>query len=110
MLEARLSHLIQSVKAQGLEGLVAKRCDSKYEPGLRSGARQKMRIDQGQEFVIAGFTVGGATFDARVSGSYERDKLMYAARARSGFTPKLRAELLKAFRPLYSWGLRKRRK
>ena len=30
--------LIESVKAQGLEGLVAKRRDSRYEAGLRSGA------------------------------------------------------------------------
>ena len=36
-LEASLKDLISSVKAQGLEGLVAKRRDSKYEPGLRQG-------------------------------------------------------------------------
>ena len=53
-IKASLKDLIQSVKAQGLEGLVAKRPDSKYEPGLRSGAWQKMRVNQGQEFVIAG--------------------------------------------------------
>ena len=40
-LEASLADLVASVKAQGLEGLVAKRKDSKYEPGLRSGAWQK---------------------------------------------------------------------
>jgi bifunctional non-homologous end joining protein LigD len=38
-LEATLPQLIQSVKAQGLEGLVAKLRDSRYEPGQRSGAR-----------------------------------------------------------------------
>ena len=48
----------QSVKAQGLEGLVAKRRDSRYEPGLRSGAWLKMRVNRGQEFVIGGYTVG----------------------------------------------------
>jgi ATP-dependent DNA ligase len=55
-LKASLRDLIQSVKAQGLEGLIAKRRDSKYESGLRSGVWQKMRVDQGQEFVIAGYT------------------------------------------------------
>jgi ATP-dependent DNA ligase len=44
ILEGSLKNLIASVKAQGLEGLVAKRRDSKYEPGLRSGAWQKMRV------------------------------------------------------------------
>jgi bifunctional non-homologous end joining protein LigD len=38
-LEASFKDLVQSVKAQGLEGLVAKRRDSRYEPGQRqSGA------------------------------------------------------------------------
>jgi bifunctional non-homologous end joining protein LigD len=36
-LQANLRDLIESVKAQGLEGLVAKRRDSQYEPGLRIG-------------------------------------------------------------------------
>jgi bifunctional non-homologous end joining protein LigD len=36
-LEARLPALIQSVKAQGFEGLVAKNRESQYEPGQRSG-------------------------------------------------------------------------
>jgi bifunctional non-homologous end joining protein LigD len=50
-----MSHdLIESVKASGLEGLVAKRRDSIYEPGLRSGPWQKMRINRGQESVIGG--------------------------------------------------------
>ncbi len=40
--EASLKDLISSVKAQSLEGLVAKRRDSKYEPGLRTGAWRKM--------------------------------------------------------------------
>ena len=56
VLKASLKDLIESVKAQGFEGLVAKSRDSKYEPGLRSGAWQKMRVNQGQELVIAGYT------------------------------------------------------
>ena len=48
-LNASLRDLVHSVKAQRLEGLVAKRRDSRYEPGLRSGAWMKMRVNQGQE-------------------------------------------------------------
>jgi ATP-dependent DNA ligase len=94
-LDAELPALIASVKEQGLEGLVAKRRDSFYESGQRSGAWQKMRINQGQEFVIGGYTVGGRSFDALVFGYYDGAKLLYAARTRNGFTPKLREELLK---------------
>jgi len=59
-----------------------------------------MRINQGQEFVIGGYTVGGATFDALVYGYYDAKKLLYVARTRNGFTPKLRQELMKRFRGL----------
>jgi ATP-dependent DNA ligase len=38
VLDASLPDLISSVKAHGLEGLVAKRRDSRYESGERSGA------------------------------------------------------------------------
>ena len=98
VLEASLSDLIESVKAQGLEGLVAKRMDSRYEPGQRSGAWQKMRVNQGQEFVIGGYTASPKNFDALIFGYYEGGKLMYAARTRNGFTPASREQLFKKFR------------
>lgn len=100
VLEAKLKDLIRSVKAQGLEGLVAKLRNSKYEPGQRSGAWQKMRVNKGQEFVIAGYTPSPKNFDALVIGYYEGSKLMYAARTRNGFTPASRAELFKKLKPL----------
>src|SRR6202000_2961783 len=74
VLEASLSGLIHSVKQQGLEGLVAKRRNSRYEPGLRSGAWMKMRVNQGQELVIAGYTPSPKNFDALVVGYYEDGK------------------------------------
>src|SRR5258708_31809722 len=46
---ASLPDLVHSVKAQGLEGLVAKRRDSRYETGQRSGMGQKMRGNKGEE-------------------------------------------------------------
>lgn len=99
-LEANLNELIRSVREQGLERFVAKRRDSVYEPGLRSGAWQKMRINQGQEFVIGGYTIGGKTFDALVLGYYDNGRLLYASRTRNGFTPAVREQLLKKMKPL----------
>ena len=96
-LRASLRDLIHSVKAQGLEGLVAKRRNSKYEPDMRSGAWMKMRVNRGQEFVIGGYTLGTKTFDALVIGYYEGGRLIYAARTRNGFTPAARAQLFKTF-------------
>lgn len=97
-LKGSVADLLRSVKAHGLEGLIAKRRAGRYEPGQRSGAWRKMRVNRGQEFVIGGYTVGGATFDALIFGYYEIDNLIYAARTRNGFTPKLREELTKKFR------------
>jgi bifunctional non-homologous end joining protein LigD len=85
------------MKAQDLEGLVAKRRDSRYEPGLRSGAWRKMRVNRSREFVIGGYTVGGATFDAVIFGRYEGDRLLYVSRTRSGFTAALRQLLANRF-------------
>ena len=99
-LNATLRDLVASVKAQGLEGLVAKRRSSHYEPGLRSGAWRKMRINRGQELVIGGYTIGTRTFDALVLGYYEGDRLMYVARTRNGFTPAIRQRLFKQLRTL----------
>ena len=98
--DAPLPVLIESVKAHGFEGLVAKRCDSPYQPGLRTGAWMKMRVNRGQEFVIGGYTRGTKTFDALVVGIYESGRLMYVARTRNGFTPLARAALFRRFKGL----------
>ena len=99
-LNASLADVVASVRAAGLEGVVAKRLNSTYEPGSRSGGWRKMRINLGQEFVIGGYTVGGKTFDAVICGYFENERLVYVARTRNGFTPRLREQLLRRFRDL----------
>jgi ATP-dependent DNA ligase len=59
---------VAAVRQMGGEGVVAKRLDSHYEPGRRSGAWSKKRINIGQEFVIGGFTPGSNGVDALVVG------------------------------------------
>jgi bifunctional non-homologous end joining protein LigD len=100
VLDAPLPELIAAVRAQGLEGLVAKRLDSRYEPGQRSGAWLKMRLNRAQEFVIGGYTPGPRTFDALIFGYYQDGDLNYAGRTRSGFTPAARAQVQSRFRGL----------
>ena len=99
-LDAELPTLIESVKTHGFEGVVAKRRNSVYEPGLRTGAWRKMRVNRAQEFVIGGYTRGTNTFDALVFGYYEGKDLIYVARTRNGFTPALRAQLFRRFKGL----------
>jgi bifunctional non-homologous end joining protein LigD len=100
VLDASLADILASVKAQGLEGVVAKRRESHYEPEQRSGSWQKMRINQGQEFVIGGYTVGGRTFDALVFGYHVGKDLLFASKTRNGFTPPLREALMRKFKGL----------
>jgi ATP-dependent DNA ligase len=67
---------------------------------MRSGAWQKMRVDQGQEFVIGGYTPTAKNFDALIVGYHDGNKLIYVARTRNGFTPSSRANLSKQFTAL----------
>lgn len=99
-LKASLPNLIASVKSAGLEGLVAKRRNSQYEPGRRPGSWQKMRINRGQEFVIGGYTPSDRNFDALIFGYYKDGKLQYVARTRNGFTPSSREQLFRKLKPL----------
>lgn len=99
-LNASLPDVINAVRAQGLEGVVAKSRNSSYESGRRSGAWRKMRLNQSQEFVIGGYTSGPNRFDAIIFGYYAEGKLLYAARTRNGFTPMLRDQLQKRMRDL----------
>jgi DNA ligase D-like protein (predicted ligase) len=99
-LDAELPLLVQSVKAHGFEGLVAKRRRSLYEPGLRTGAWMKMRVNRARPFVIGGYTRGARTFDAVVVGYFDGGRLIYVARTRNGFTPASRAALFAAFKGL----------
>src|SRR5689334_241145 len=92
--ETSPAELIQAAKRLGFEGIVAKRKDSLYEPGKRSGAWLKYKINQGQEFVIGGYTAGHP-FDAIIVGYYRDGQLIYAAKVRNGFVPRLRREVAK---------------
>src|SRR6266849_4523252 len=56
--EAAPNDLLAAVREQGLEGIIGKRKDSVYQPGRRSGAWIKHRVNRGQEFVIGGYFPG----------------------------------------------------
>jgi DNA ligase D-like protein (predicted ligase) len=92
--------MLAAVKEQGLEGVVAKRKDSLYEAGKRSGAWLKHRVNNGQEFVIGGYTPGPNGVDAILVGYYRGDDLIYVARTRNGFVPASRRSLFRRLSPL----------
>ena len=85
--------LLAAVREQGLEGIVGKQKDSHYQPGKRSGAWIKYRVNRGQEFVIGGYFPGPHGFDSLIVGYYDGDKLTYVARTRNGFVPASRRQV-----------------
>lgn len=92
--------LLQTVREHGLEGVVAKRRDSRYECGRRSGAWVKFRANRRQEFVIGGYVPSLTSFDSILVGCYEGKELKYAASVRAGFVPASRQVLFEAFEDL----------
>jgi len=98
--EATPEALFSAVREQGLEGIVGKQRDSHYQPGKRSGAWIKYRVNRGQEFVIGGYFPGPHGFDSLIVGYYDRDKLMYVARTRNGFVPASRRQVFSKLKHL----------
>jgi bifunctional non-homologous end joining protein LigD len=58
--------LLEAARRQGLEGIVAKRADSPYRPGKRTGEWIKTRVWRRQEFVIGGYIPGEGRRSKRV--------------------------------------------
>jgi len=88
---------------QGLEGMVAKREQSHYVTGKRTGDWIKVKHILGQEVVIAGFTAPKGSrkfFGALMLGVYEKGKFKYVGHAGTGFTEKSLEDLYKKMRPL----------
>src|SRR5688572_19427874 len=90
--------MLEAARATELEGIVAKRVDSVYEPGVRSNNWRKVKIVLRQEFVIGGWTMEKDTDAGPVGalqvGYYDCDgKLRYAGGVGTGFTNVILADL-----------------
>ena len=97
--DAQPADLIRAAHELGMEGIIAKRKGSVYEPGRRTGAWLKYKINQSQEFVIGGYT-HGHPFDALIVGVYDGVGLKFVEKVRAGFVGRMRAELHPLMKPL----------
>jgi bifunctional non-homologous end joining protein LigD len=89
--------------AQGFEGVMAKRRDSRYEAGRRSAAWLKIKPTHSAEFVIGGYTRGKgarARLGALLLGYWEAGRLRYAGLVGSGFDDATLARLKNRLEPL----------
>jgi bifunctional non-homologous end joining protein LigD len=94
--------LFAASKEQGLEGIVAKRLDSVYEPGRRSTAWIKVKNASMQEVVIGGWRPGqgsrAGTIGSLLLGIPGPDGLEYVGQVGTGFTRQMLDDLYRRLR------------
>jgi bifunctional non-homologous end joining protein LigD len=81
--------MLERARAEGWEGVMAKRTDAPYRPGVRTPAWQKLKIEHRQEFVVGGYTEprkSRVALGALLIGYYTNGDLVYAGHVGGGFT------------------------
>ncbi|HEY7403888.1 MAG TPA: DNA ligase D [Candidatus Angelobacter sp.] len=92
--------LLTAVRAQGLEGIIAKQAQSRYE-SRRSNAWLKIKVTTQQDFIICGYLEGERDYFGALVLGYHRDgKLVYAGNVGSGFTQQSLKQVFEALKPL----------
>jgi bifunctional non-homologous end joining protein LigD len=95
--------MLENARRQGWEGIIAKKTDSKYEPGNRSRAWLKLKIEFRQEFVIGGYTEPRNSREhigALLLGYFDHDRFIYVGHTGGGFTRQGLMEMYKKLKPL----------
>jgi bifunctional non-homologous end joining protein LigD len=96
--------LFDAARTQGLEGIVAKKRRSRYQPGRRTRDWLKVKTRHEQEFVVAGYTRGkgrrAATLGSLVLGVREGGELRYVGNVGTGFTEREIEKLRASLRPI----------
>ena len=92
-----------AAQKMGLEGIMAKKTESLYTPGIRTREWLKIKTSMRQEVVIGGYTRNEGTsklFSSLLVGVFEKGKLVYTGKIGTGFTEKTQKEMMKQFKPL----------
>jgi bifunctional non-homologous end joining protein LigD len=89
---------------KGLEGVMAKKKDSPYEPGARSSNWLKIKKLRSCDCVVLGYTKGSGartgTFGALLLGLYSDKQLVYVGKVGTGFSQTMLDKLSKRFQQL----------
>jgi bifunctional non-homologous end joining protein LigD len=98
-----LTEFFDAAKQMGLEGIIAKKSDSLYSPGLRSEEWLKIKAVKRQEVVIGGYTQNEGSskaFSALLVGVFEDGKFIYTGKIGTGFNARTQKEMLAQFQRL----------
>jgi bifunctional non-homologous end joining protein LigD len=99
-LPGTLSQIMQAVKEHGLEGVVAKRLDSKYQPGQRTKTWLKLPLKPSADLVVGAYRLDARRLELLLVGYFEKNKLLFAGKVHQGLNPANRRALLKTLEPL----------
>ena len=92
--------MLDAARANGLEGILGKRRDSRYE-SRRSPNWLKIKVNSEQEFVIGGFTHGERDyFSSLALGLYDKGKLVHVGQVGTGFNDKSLRDINSKLEPL----------
>lgn len=96
--------VLSAASENGLEGVLAKRCDSVYRPGRRDRSWIKTPLRRRQEVIVCGWTEGkgnrSATIGALHLGAYDAGRLVYIGDVGTGFTDQNLTSLHRRLREL----------
>ncbi|MFY9310999.1 MAG: DNA ligase D [Bacteroidia bacterium] len=101
-IEERGLEFFDVAREQELEGIMAKKADSLYTPGVRTSEWLKIKHHKSQEAIIAGFTAptgGRKHFGALVLGVMNKGKLTYVGHTGSGFSTRSLKEMSELLKP-----------
>jgi bifunctional non-homologous end joining protein LigD len=79
--------MVEHAREQGWEGIIAKRMNARYEPGARSRAWLKLKVEWRQEFVVGGWTEPRKSrqhLGALLLGYYDGDRFVYVGHTGGG--------------------------
>jgi bifunctional non-homologous end joining protein LigD len=95
--------MLEEARRQGWEGIIAKRIDSRYEPGNRSRNWLKLKIEFRQEFVVGGYTEPRNSREhigALLLGYFDHGRFIYVGHTGGGFTRQGLEEMYRRLKPL----------
>ncbi|MBC7868301.1 MAG: DNA ligase D [Gloeobacteraceae cyanobacterium ES-bin-316] len=97
------TEFLATAAQMNMEGIMAKKANSIYTPGLRSREWLKIKAQKRHEVVIGGFTQNEGSvkhFSSLLVGVYQKGKLQYIGKIGTGFSDKLQKEILAKMKPL----------
>ncbi|MDQ6871275.1 MAG: DNA ligase D [Gemmatimonadota bacterium] len=95
--------MLGEARRQGWEGIIAKRVDSRYEPGNRSRNWLKLKIEFRQEFVVGGYTEPRNSREhigALLLGYFDHGRFIYVGHTGGGFTRQGLEDMYRRLEPL----------